>query len=184
MSLTIDYDTDRWLYIPNAFPWESFADEEQWADAVSAAFADGPRPAPDAVAGWLRDYLIGAVRGNAGGAIRFAHLPSVDAPTAIVDVYVAPTDPEVALAELTQQDAGPAVRPADVAPFSTAHLGEGVKATRFVTIERGGIVRATHWVWRTSGRDIVMLTGSTDLALADALDPVLDDLARAIRLPS
>jgi hypothetical protein len=182
MSVYIDYDTDRWLYVPNAFPWESFADDEEWADAVSRAFAEGPTPAPEELTSWLRSYLLGAVRGNASGAIRFAHLPTIDAPTTIVDVHDMETDPALPLAELTQQDAPRAIRPAEVAPFSSENLGEGVKATRYVANDRDAVVRGTHWVWRTRGRDIVMLTGSADLAVAEELEPLLDALARSISL--
>ncbi|HEX5857518.1 MAG TPA: hypothetical protein VFY91_05355 [Microbacterium sp.] len=182
MSLSIDFDADRWLFVPNAFPWESFADDEQWADAVSRAFAEGPTPAPEALGSWLRAYLLGAARSNAAGAIRFAHLPTIDSPTAIVDIHDMVTDPGLSLADLTQQDAPRAVRPADVVPFASENLGDGVKATRYVANDREAVVRGTHWVWRTQGRDIVMLTGTADLAVAEALDPLLDELARAIRL--
>ena len=182
MTLFIDSDTDRWLYVPNAFPWESFADDEQWADAVSRAFAEGPTPAPEGLSSWLRAYLLGAVRGNVAGAIRFAHLPTIDAPTTIVDVHDMETDPALSLSDLTQQDAPRAIRPAEVEPFISQGLGEGVKATRHVADERDAVVRGTHWVWRTEGRDIVMLTGTADLAMAEALDPLLDELARSIRL--
>ena len=143
MSLFIDYDADRWLYVPNAFPWESFADDEQWADAVSRAFAEGPTPAPEGLSSWLRAYLLGAVRGNVAGAIRFAHLPTIDAPTTIVDVHDMETDPALSLSDLTQQDAPRAIRPAEVEPFASQGLGEGVKATRYVA-ERARRRRARH----------------------------------------
>ncbi|HWI30864.1 MAG TPA: hypothetical protein VNT50_05200 [Microbacterium sp.] len=67
-------------------------------------------------------------------------------------------------------------------PFASENLGEGVKATRYVTNEHDAVVRGTHWVWRTRGRDIVMRTGTAHLAVAEALDPLLEVLARAIRL--
>jgi hypothetical protein len=67
-------------------------------------------------------------------------------------------------------------------PFPSDTLGEGVKATRYVANDREAVVRGTHWVWRTRGRDIVMLTGTADLAVAEELDPLLDQLARSISL--
>ena len=66
-------------------------------------------------------------------------------------------------------------------PFDSEHLGAGVKSTRWVRTEADRIVRATNWVWRTAERDIVVLTASSDLPLAEALDPVVDELARTIR---
>ena len=98
MAIDMDYDLDRWVYVPNVFPWESFGDEEQWADAVARAFGgEGGTAAPAELVEWLRAYLIGAVRGNRSGTIRFVHLPNITAPHAIVDVYDMPRRDDVAL---------------------------------------------------------------------------------------
>ena len=182
MAIDMDYDLDRWVYVPNVFPWESFADEEQWADAVARAFGgEGGTAAPAELVEWLRAYLIGAVRGNRSGTIRFVHLPNITAPHAIVDVYDMPRRDDVALIDLTHENQEPAVREAEVVPFDSEHLGAGVKSTRWVRTEADRIVRATNWVWRTAERDIVVLTASSDVTLAEALDPVVDELARTIR---
>ncbi len=183
MAVEMDYDLDRWVYVPNVFPWESFGDEEQWADAVAHAFGgEGRTAAPAELVEWLRAYLIGAVRSNRSGTIRFAHLPHIAAPQAIVDVYELPRRDDVALKDLTHEDQGPRVRDPEVVPFDSEHLGAGVKSTRWVRTESEAIVRATNWVWRTPERDIVVLTAGSDLPLAEALDPVVDELARTIRL--
>lgn len=183
MALDIEYDLDRWLYVPARFPWESFTDETAWADAVSGGYGGtGPRAAPEELVAWLRDYLLGAVRSNRDGTIRFAHLPSITAPNAIVDVYDLPHDPAQPLSALTHEDQGPAIRPAEVVPFASDRLGAGVKSIRWVRLEGGSIMRATNWVWRTGGRDIVVLTASADIPLSEALDPFVDELARAIRI--
>ena len=85
MALDIEYDLGRWLYVPALFPWESFADAESWADTVSKEYGGtGRHAAPSDLVAWLRDYLLGAVRSNRDGTIRFAHLPNITAPNAIV----------------------------------------------------------------------------------------------------
>lgn len=183
MALNIDYDLDRWLYAPARFPWESFRDEEHWADVVAKEFGgSGRRRAPKQRVSWLRDYLVGAVRSNHAGTIRFLHLPHIDAPLSIVDVYDMPTHPDRPLSDLTHEDQGPAIRLPELVPFESPHLGTGIKSTRWVTNDAGTIIRATNWVWRTGGRDIVVLTGTNDLPLAEALDPVIDELARSISI--
>jgi len=183
MAIDMDYDLDRWVYVPNVFPWESFDDEEQWADAVARAFGgEGRRAAPAQLVDWLRAYLVGAVRSNRSGTIRFVHLPSIAAPHAIVDVYDMPRREDVPLTDLTHENQGPAIRDAEVVPFESENLGAGVKSTRWVRAEADTIVRATNWVWRTAERDIVVLTATSDMPLAEALDPVIDELARTIRL--
>lgn len=183
MAIDMDYDLDRWVYVPNVFPWESFADEEQWADAVARAFGgEGRTAAPAELVDWLRAYLVGAVRNNRSGTIRFVHLPHITAPHAIVDVYDLPRREDVALTDLTHENQGPAVREPDVVPFASETLGTGTKSTRWIRTAGDTIVRATNWVWRTPERDIVVLTAGSDLPLAEALDPVVDELARSIRL--
>ena len=172
MAIDMDYDLDRWVYVPNLFPWESFGDEEQWADAVARAFGgEGRTAAPAELVDWLRAYLVGAVRSNRSGTIRFVHLPNITAPHAIVDVYDMPHRDDVALVDLTHERQAPAAREPEVVPFDSEHLTEA-----------DTIVRATNWVWRTVERDIVVMTASSDLPLAEALDPVVDELARTIRL--
>ena len=42
--------------------------------------------------------------------------------------------------------------------------------------------RQTNWVWRTAGRDIVVIAASGDLPLSEALDPLIDELARTISI--
>lgn len=81
MALDIEYDLGRWLYVPALFPWESFADAESWADTVSKEYGGtGRHAAPSDLVAWLRDYLLGAVRSNRDGTIRFAHLPNITGP--------------------------------------------------------------------------------------------------------
>lgn len=69
----------------------------------------------------------------------------------------------------------------ELAPIVDA-LGTSIKSTRWVRTQADTIVRATNWVWRTPERDIVVTTGNSDMALAETLDPVIDELARTIRL--
>ncbi len=185
MGLYVDYDADRWLFVPHTFPWSDFADEEQWADAVVDLFGGGPertRP-PAEMLDWLRAYLTGAARSNATGAVRLLHLPTLESPTLIVDIHEGPTDPAMPLDQLTGQNDERLTRPAEVAAFDSPHLGQGVRATRLRAHDDGSVIWATNWVWRRDGRDIVMLTGTTDLPVAEAMAPILDTLARSIRLP-
>lgn len=184
-GLFIDYDAHRWLFVPNEFPWNEYDDAQAWADAVVDVFTRGPRrkrPRPELL-DWLRAYLPGAVHNNTSGAARFLHLPTLQAPLMMVDIGESPTDESYAYSDLTGQDDPDQMSAPDVSTFISPHLGDGVKAMRMVTGSSGTITRATNWVWRTDGRDIVMLTGTTDLAVGEAMDPVLDDLARSIRLP-
>lgn len=183
MALDIEYDLGRWLYVPALFPWESFADAESWADTVSKEYGGtGRHAAPSDLVAWLRDYLLGAVRSNRDGTIRFAHLPNITAPNAIVDVYDLPHDLARPLSALTHENQGPAIRDAEVTAFPSDRLGDGVKAIRWVRLEDGSIMRATNWVWRTAGRDIVVIAASGDLPLSEALDPLIDEFARTISI--
>ena len=86
------------------------------------------------------------------------------------------------LSALTHENQGPAIRDAEVTTFPSDRLGDGVKAIRWVRLEDGSIMRATNWVWRTAGRDIVVIAASGDLPLSEALDPLIDELARTISI--
>lgn len=183
MPLNIDYDLDRWLYIPNRFPWESFANEESWADTIAKEYRRvAVRKPPRELIQWFRDYLVGAVRSNQDGTIRFLHLANLGDVPALLDVYDLPTHPDRPMSELTHENQGPAIKPAELEPFESPHLGMGIKSTRWVTNDRGTVIRATNWVWRTQGRDIVVLTGSSNLPVAETLQPFMDEFARAVSI--
>jgi hypothetical protein len=118
MAIDMDYDLDRWVYVPNLFP--GVVRRRGGGRMPSRAFGgEGRTAAPAELVDWLRAYLVGAVRSNRSGTIRFVHLPNITAPHAIVDVYDMPHRDDVALVDLTHEKQGPAVREPEVVPFDS-----------------------------------------------------------------
>lgn len=182
MTIRIDFDTDRWVYVPERFPWNGHETPEAWVGTVarlaSEAFAYTAAEHANLVRtlGMLLRYPR-----MAEGVHRFVMLGTADKTFAMAQVTDTPTDPELDDDTLLGLPEPRATREPDVVDFDGA-IGRGRRSVRYVAEPAlgGDIVVSVNWAWRAEGRDVVVTFGSTNLVELDSLLPVLDEFAASI----
>lgn len=192
MSLMIDWDRERWLYLPEAFPWHVYADEDAWIDVITEAFRRAGWTAQEAA--WLGDYLRGLRANNTTGALRFAWLVDPRTVLASIDVFDLPADPGQSLAELTGSGGTDAdLRPPLVTEVTASRLGSGHRVERSLRVPRPGheslgpvtedVMLMVTWAFRSPRADVVVTTTHSDplalVALVPEVEAFLDTVALA-----
>lgn len=186
MTLTVHYDRDLWLPIPNEWPWEHHVSFEAWRDELVRVYTDAYGYTPD-LQTWLADLLTGLVRSVGANEHRFVFFPAPHEALAVVALYEIPrdsplSDPVPSTGSMLGLDDTAAVRPPAKVSFTSA-LGAGEKCMRFIESgDERSISGVSHWLWRLPDRDILMIVGDSNLSQFDALQPMLDDFARSIEL--
>lgn len=182
MSLLIDWDRERWLYLPTAFPWHVYPDEDAWIDTITGAFVRAGWSAGEA--GWLGDYVRGLRANNQGGAHRFAWLVDPRKLLLSVDVFDLPADPAATLHDLTGSDGTSAdTREPFVAEIVASGLGPGTRVERVIRVPRSThetigepqeeVLMLVAWVFRSAEADVIVsVTHSEPAVLAAALPEV------------
>ncbi|WP_275002153.1 hypothetical protein [Promicromonospora iranensis] len=183
MTIRIDFDTDRWVYVPERFPWNGQSSEE-WVATVARLASEAfeyttvEHTNLVRVLGMLLQYprMAEAVH-------RFAMLGTADKTFAMVQVTDTPTDPELDDEMLLGLPEPRATREPDVADVDGA-IGRGRRSIRYVAEPAlgGDIVVSVNWAWRAAGRDVVVTFGTTNLVELDSLLPVLDEFAASISI--
>lgn len=193
MSLLIDWDRDRWLYLPASFPWHVYADEDAWLDTISDAF--GRAGWTPEQRGWLCDYLRGLRANNTAGAQRFAWLVEPQSVLGSIDVFDLPHDPDASLDDLSGSAGTDAdLRPPVVTQVVGAGLGPGHRVERALRAPRPAheaigpveedVVMMTLWVFRSPQADVVVTaTHGEPVALA-AMLPDIEAFVDTISLAS
>lgn len=169
MTLAVDADRSRWLYVPVEFPLGRFADEPAWRDAVVGASGF-----EDERATWLADYLTGLRANNTGGAHRYAWIGDGFATLVSLDARSWPHDAGLTLHEISGSDGVDTdARPALVTEITVPGLGTGDRVERAMRVpvtaaESIGpgtpeteIVFLVLWVFRGS-EDVVFSMSSAD----------------------
>ncbi|MCR2813177.1 hypothetical protein [Microbacterium sp. zg.Y1084] len=189
MTLLIDWDRERWLYVPGAFPWHVYPDEDAWVDTIAGAF--GRASWTDAETGWLGDYLRGLRANNQAGAHRFAWLVDPRTLLVSVDVFDLPPDPSATLHDLTGSDGTAAdAREPLVVDIVAAGLGPGTRVERVLrvphtTAESLGppqdeLLAMVFWVFRSAEADVVVTVSHSEPAMIAAVLPEIEQLVDTI----
>lgn len=179
MTIRVDADPARWMYVPARFPWQGYAGVEEWSDALMSALDELHHYGSDQRE-LIRAYAEGLSRSIDTGEHRYAYLTQPHVETAIASFYEWP-HLDVPGEELQGATDRAAVRPAVTEPFESEALGAGTVTVRYVAKEPNGVVGAVaHWVWRHPDRDVIMIVGDADLPRFMRLRPLFDELARAI----
>lgn len=184
MTIRVDLDTDRWVYVPERFPWNGYETPEAWVGTVAGLAAEAFEYTAGEHAGLARTLaLLLRYPRMAEGVHRFVMLGTADKTFAMVQVTDTPTDPELDDDLLLGLPEPRATREPDVVDVEGA-LGRGRRAVRYVAEPAlgGDIVVSVNWAWRTEGRDVVVTYGSTNLVELDSLLPLLDEFAGSIGL--
>lgn len=165
MSIAIDWDRDTWLFVPDAFPWHVYPDEDAWIDAVVGAFRRfGMRRRDREV---LAEYLRGIRANNRFGAHRFLRYDAGILGGTTLDVFVQDHDPDASLDDLVGSEAHDTdVSDPIVTPVVTDGLGPGVRVERALRVPThteeviGDSPEETlhynFWVFRTDTSDVIV----------------------------
>lgn len=191
MSLLIDWDRERWLYLPTAFPWHVYPDEDAWISTITGAFRRaGWR---DEEAGWLGDYLRGLRANNRGGAHRFAWLVDPRKLLVAVDVFDVPHDATSTLHDLTGADGTPAdTREPFVAEVVARGMGAGTRVERVMRVPRSThenigepqeeVLMMVFWAFRSDAADVIVSVTHREPAVLASVLPDVEQLIDAISL--
>lgn len=184
MTIKVDLDTDRWVYVPEGFPWNGYETPEQWSRTVARLAAEGFGYDAEE-RGVLERYLerLLAYPRMTEGVHRFALLGTPDKALELVQVVDAPTDESMPEDQLLGLPEPAATREPEVTEV-VGGLGPGRRAIRYTRADElgGDIVASVNWAWRTGGSDVVVMYGTQNLVQLDDLLPVLDEFAASIRL--
>lgn len=186
MALKIDWDRERWLFIPNEFPWHVYETEDAWVEMIAGVFQRAGWQAEQVT--WLRDYLRGLRANNTAEAWRFAWLVDPGELQVSIDVFERPHAPDISLHDMTGSDGSDEdVRPPIIEQVVAAGLGPGYRVDRAFRVPhsthevigavREEILGMVFWVFRGGGSDVVVtLVGSQPTVMA----AVLPDIAKFI----
>ncbi|AEG45554.1 hypothetical protein [Isoptericola variabilis] len=184
MTVKVDIDTDRWVYVPEAFPWNGYESPEHWSRTVARLAAEAFEYDAEE-RGVLERYLMQllAYPRLTEGVHRFALLGTPDKTLELVQVVEAPTRDDVPADSLLGLPEPDATREPEITEISGG-LGAGRRAIRHTRAEGlgGDIVASVNWAWRTDGSDVVVMYGTQNLVQLDRLLPVLDAFAASISL--
>lgn len=189
MSLHIDWDRERWLYVPTTFPWHVYPDENAWAETIAGAFGRAGWSADET--GWLADYLRGLRANNQAGAHRFAWLVDPRKLLASIDVFDLPHDPDATLHDIagasgTDLD----LREPLVTDVVGAGLGPGHRIERVLRSPRpeheaigpveDELVFMVFWVFRSAAADVVVTATHREPTVLAAVLPEIEQLVDTI----
>ncbi len=180
MTLRVDADPARWMYIPARFPWQGYERLEEWSEALVTTLTDlhGYDAGQQDL---FRAYAEGLSRSTDTGEHRYAYLTQPHVEVAIASFYEwhrLDVDDDELLGVRDER----AVRPPTVEAFESEALGTGAVSVRHIADPEGTVSAVAHWVWRLPDRDIIMIVGDADVPRFLRLRPVYDDLARAITI--
>lgn len=184
MTIHVDFDTDRWVYVPEQFPWNGHETPEEWVATVARLASEAFEYTADEHTNLVRVLSMLLQYPRMAEAIhRFVMLGTADKTFAMVQVTDTPTDPELDDETLLGLPEPRATREPAVAGFDGS-IGGGRRSIRYVAEPAlgGDIVVSVNWAWRADGRDVVVTFGSTNLVELDSLLPVLDEFAASISI--
>lgn len=182
-TIQVNFDLDQWLYVPQSWPWNGFDTAGLWADTISGLLTDAYGLDP-AKAAWLNDSLRAIESGCPADESRFVYLADPDRLVFFVSVLYNATSDELTLEDLAAVDDPSATRAPDVVPFSSPELGEGVRAVRYVDAGEPDheIAAIAQYAWKSGSLDIIVVAANFNVVLLGELLPVVDELARSIRV--
>lgn len=180
MTLQVNADPSRWMYVPSRFPWQGYEQLEQWSAALVSTLTELHGYDTDQQSLFLA-YAEGLSRSIDTGEHRYAYLTQPHVEVAIASFYEwhrLDADDDELLGVRDER----AVRPAHVDSFQSDALGVGAVSVRHVADPAGTVSAVGHWLWRLPDRDIIMIVGDADIPRFLRLRPVYDELARAISI--
>jgi hypothetical protein len=180
-TIRVDFDQDRWLYLPESWPWDGFESLDHWVTTVCDLLAPAHQ-LDAATTTWLGTSLRAIAAGRPDDESRFIYLAAPDRFLFFVSVLYNASSDELTLEDLAAVHDPTATRRPDSRPFDSPQLGAGIRSMRYV--DAGGpdhdLAAIVQYAWKSGGMDIIVIAADFNLALVDELLPLLDELALSI----
>lgn len=182
----IDYDRDRWIWVPHIWPHEGFAGPEPWADAYSRAV--------DQRTGFFgmrfvsrrrlrRDLVQMALsRDGEGTEWTVAHVPDQSTVPRIarISAHAREHGYYTSLEQFLQLDDPTLHETPDVEPFTSPHLGDGITTLARQKQPDGSLAAVRGYGWQIEGTWVTLSVADTDLRHLESIRPDIDALARSL----
>ncbi len=179
MTLRVDCDLLKWLYVPTEWPWEGFASPQEWSvqladeTAVALGYDASTRE-------WLQITLEGLAQNVGPAEYRFVYFVDPNAILSFVSLYEVPRQDD-SFEDLLGMGDSACIRPPQAVRFNSSNLGNGMKSMRFVADANDReITGISHWAWRQDDRDIVMIAAGQNIAEFGMLQDEFDEFAQSI----
>ena len=180
-TIKVDFDRDRWLYVPEFWPWQQFASVEDWAGTIARLVQESAEL--DAERGeWLRASITSIHNDRPEGENRFIYLAEPDKFIFFVSVLHGPSRPAISVDTLAGIDDPAATRAPDVENLQSAALGRGIRAVRYVDAgaPNHDVAAIAQYAWRSQDMDVVVIAANYGIVLLNAMLPIVDEFALSI----
>lgn len=180
-ALKIEADYDVWLPVPDAWPWEDYADLDAWANRVGEALGDAYEWDVTSRT-WCIDAMHALSLGTADDEWRHVTIDPEARWIYGISVFRHDARADETLDDLAATDDPASVRAPERTMFPTPHLGEGVRSLRFVDsgAPKHEIVGILQFGFSANGVHIQVLASSYDLTLHEEMMPLVDEFVRTI----
>lgn len=188
-SLDIDYDPSRWLEIPPRWDTEEWQDIGVWARSCAELFwrSYGRDPGDSGIpflAGTLRRFAEAFAPEPFDTRVLLRMWEPTSMPLQVFSmVKPAQGDREETLRFLVGAEDPDAVEPPVVESFRTDHLGEGLRAFRYLRQDdTPEVLAALRYAWRDEevGADVVLWTATNDTAQMIRAAQDIEELAHKV----
>ncbi|MDJ0377596.1 hypothetical protein [Cryobacterium sp. PH31-L1] len=182
-TIRVDCDRDRWLYVPEEWPWNQFAHLDDWAGTVTGLLTDAHSLDPQ-TARWIDESLHSIANDRPETESRFVYLANPAEYIFFVSVLYPASSPELTLDDLAAVHDPAATSPVTATTFSSELLGDGVRSIRYADVGEPDhdIAAIAQYAWKGDDLDVVVIAANFNIALLTELLPIVDDLARSISI--
>lgn len=180
MTLNVDCDLSKWLYVPVEWPWADCASPDEWSAWVAEVTSEA-HGYTEGQKGWLQSSLEGLARSIGPAEYRFVYFVDPVRTLSFLSLYEIPRQEHESYDSLLGLGDPASIRTPKVVEFISEGLGRGRKSLRFVESgERRDITAVAHWVWRLDDRDIAVIAAGHNIAEFDMLQHEFDEFSRSI----
>jgi len=180
-TIHLDFDRDIWLYVPESWPFNDFANVDEWSTTIGRLFAESAGV----------DERVGAALAAAVHSIavdtpeeesRFVYMGDAFNFLFFVSILQLETDTSLSLEDLASVDDTTVTRPVEVETLRSRGMGKGLRSLRYA--DSGdpdhSIAAIAQYAWRAKGLDVVMIASSFNVVALTELLPIVDELALSV----
>jgi hypothetical protein len=180
-TIHLDFDRDIWLYVPEAWPFNDFANVDEWSSTIGRLFAESAGVDPkvgEALAATVRTIALETPEEES----RFVYMGDAFNFIFFVSIIQLETDKSISLEDLASVDDDAVTRPVELTTMRSRGMGKGLRSVRYVDSGDAdhSIALIAQYAWRAKGLDVVMIASSFDVVTLDVLLPVVDELALSV----
>lgn len=193
--IDVDYDVDKWLWVPGAFGrGEKYSRPKKWARAYAQALWELDEAGPDhddqvKELALVLELFAKRQPTSSPGQQTYLYVP--DPRRMPIPLYVQPLrwaeGEEPTLRELVRADEPDAVEKPVVDVFATEHLGEGLRTLRYFTDPGDNSLQCAltyGWQLREHDFDLRLYTVNGAVGEMAVAAEDFDELARSVRIRS